>query len=146
MFHSDQRLASHISGLSGPESFSWNFTDLGYGVRSYNFLECIWPNSCALAAALWGRLLWALTSSRGEGRTWWFAILIYEMLASADVCLFFDWKGCCSQVASTAVRLSQETKQESNLAPQPERHLGVLSTWNWEWSTWPTTDCSFRRA
>lgn len=54
MLHSEERLASHISGLSGQESFSWNFTDLGYVVRSYSFLKCIWPNSCALAAALGG--------------------------------------------------------------------------------------------
>lgn len=54
MLHFDQTLVDHISCLCGQESFSWNFPDLGYVVRSYNFLECIWPNSCALAAALGG--------------------------------------------------------------------------------------------
>lgn len=54
MLHSGQTIASHISCLSGQESFSWNFTDLGYVVRSYSVLECIWPNSCVLPAALGG--------------------------------------------------------------------------------------------
>lgn len=63
---------------------------------------------------------------------WWFAILICEMLASTDVCLLFDWKGCSSQVASTAIRLSQETRIKlCNSAREPQgAELRVLSTWN----------------
>lgn len=59
---------------------------------------------------------------------WWFAILISAILASTDVCLFFYWKGCSSQVASTAVRLSQEAGV--TLGHSAREPLGVLSAWN----------------
>lgn len=51
-------------------------------------------NSCVFTAALGGDSAVTTTSGMGEGKTWWFAIFISEMLASIDI-FFFLIEGMC---------------------------------------------------